>query len=85
MILPEMIVGVRSLPQGYEFHLAPISFPGIALCGVEVSPTQIPPNFYGIDSAIEGRWCQSCEALRRAAARAAVSTPPPVPGDAPCV
>ncbi len=84
MPIPELIVGVRSLPQGYEFHFSPAPCPESALCGAEVSPTQIPPNFYGIDSAIEGRWCQLCETLRKAAVRAA-TVPQTVPGDAPCV
>jgi len=84
MPIPELIVGVRSLPQGYEFHFTPATDPEIALCGAEVSPTQIPPNFYGIDSAIEGRWCERCDALRKAAMRAAIVLPVE-PGDAPCV
>jgi hypothetical protein len=84
MPIPELSVGVRSLPQGYEFHFTTAANPEIALCGVEVSPTQIPPNFYGIDSAIEGRWCEQCEALRKAAMRAAIVLPA-APGDAPCV
>lgn len=84
MIRPEMIVGVKSLPQGYEFHFAASTRPDSALCGAQVMSTQIPPNFYGIDSAIEGRWCQRCDSLRRAALKAAMA-PPPSPGDAPCV
>ncbi len=85
MTIPEMIVGVRPVPQGYEFHLSLASLPASALCGAQVAPTQIPPNFYGIDSAIEGRWCQSCETLRRAAARAVDPPTAVVPGDAPCL
>lgn len=83
MSIPELIVGVRSLPQGYEFHFAAADAT-TALCGETVAATQIPPNFYGIDSAIEGRWCQRCDQLRKAALRAAAA-PPPTPGDAPCV
>jgi hypothetical protein len=84
MPIPELIVGVRSLPQGYEFHFSDVTTRDRALCGAEVEPTQIPPNFYGIDSAIEGRWCERCEALRKAAKHDATTTET-LPGDAPCV
>ncbi|MFO1318094.1 MAG: hypothetical protein U1F52_00565 [Burkholderiales bacterium] len=64
-MIPDRYVSVRRLPQGYEFHLAEAATPEIALCGVAVEPTQIPPNFYGIDGAIEGRWCPVCAAATR--------------------
>lgn len=64
-MIQELIVGSRALEQGFEFHLAPADQPERALCGQTVSPTQIPANFYGVDSAIEGRWCERCERLAR--------------------
>lgn len=80
----ELIVGHVALPQGFEFHLARADSPTAALCGATVSPTQIPPMFYGVESAIEGRWCARCEALAREhAARAPEEVA--TPGDAPCV
>ncbi|MBL8533737.1 MAG: hypothetical protein JNL33_07775, partial [Betaproteobacteria bacterium] len=36
-----------------------------SLCGMPVEPTQIPAHFFGVDGALEGRWCQRCEALGR--------------------
>ena len=69
-MIPERYVGVRRVPHGFEFHLADASTPEAALCGEVVEPTQIPPMFYGIDGAIEGRWCQVCAAAaKRPAAR----------------
>ena len=64
-MIPELIVGSRTLDQGFEFHLAPADQPARALCGETVTPTQIPTMFYGVDSAIEGRWCERCERLAR--------------------
>ena len=64
-MIPELIVGSRALDQGFEFHLAPADHPERALCGETVAPTQIPAMFYGVDSAIEGRWCERCERLAR--------------------
>jgi hypothetical protein len=79
-----LVVGHRVLAQGFEFHLAPEAAPGTALCGATAVPTQIPPMFWSVDSAIEGRWCERCERSARAAARAAIPEPETV-GDAPCV
>lgn len=64
-MIRELCVGVRKLPQGFEFHLADLATPESALCGATVESTQIPPMFYGIDGAIEGRWCQTCAAAAR--------------------
>lgn len=81
---PPLLIAQRSLPQGFEFHYAEAASPERSLCGETVTPTQIPPLFYGVESAIEGRWCPRCEALARRAA--ASKSPTPVePGDAPCV
>lgn len=81
-MIADLVVAQSSLPQGFEFHLAPADAPGQALCGATVQPTQIPPLFWAVDSAIEGRWCGRCETLSR-------RPPPPVeasePGYAPCV
>ena len=81
---PELLVAQRSLPQGFEFHYSEAGAPGLSLCGEPVSATQIPPLFYGVDSAIEGRWCLRCDALAR---KARTPLPPAVveTGDAPCV
>ncbi|MCU0868775.1 MAG: hypothetical protein MUF30_04115 [Burkholderiales bacterium] len=80
----DLIVGHVTLTHGFEFHLAPATTPDRALCGAAVTPTQIPPMFWGVDAAIEGRWCERCERAARAAARAAIREPETV-GDAPCV
>lgn len=79
-----LLISQKSLPQGFEFHLAEAAEPRRSLCGETVEATQIPPLFYGVESAIEGRWCQRCESLaRQAFARAAPAAPET--GDAPCV
>jgi hypothetical protein len=83
MIDDTFLVAHRALQHGFEFHLSPQSDPQTSLCGIGVEPTQIPPYFYGVESAIEGRWCPQCERLARQR-----KTPPPSPaspGDAPCV
>ena len=83
---PQFVVASRALPQGFEFHLAPIQTPETALCGERVSPTQIPPMFWGVESAIEGRWCERCEAAAKAARVAARRLATPADScDAPCV
>lgn len=81
----EWIVGYRALPEGFEFHLSSLAKAKHALCGQEIVPTQIPHYFFGVESAIEGRWCAQCESLSRAAAQAKVPAPAAQPGDAPCV
>lgn len=81
-MIPEFCVGTRRLPHGFEFHLAPVDSPAQALCGETVEPTQIPPLFYGVDSAIEGRWCTRCEARARLAR---IAPEPASAGDAPCL
>lgn len=78
-----LLIAQKSLPQGFEFHLADAQAPRRSLCGEAVEATQIPPMFFGVESAIEGRWCQRCEALGRQAW--APPVPPPDTGDAPCV
>lgn len=83
-MIHHLLIAQKPLPQGLEFHYAEGSTPERALCGEPVSPTQIPPAFYGVDSAIEGRWCLRCEALqRRTAALTAGATE--AEGDAPGV
>jgi hypothetical protein len=83
---PEYVVASKALPQGFEFHLAPAQSPENSLCGERVAPTQIPPMFWGVESAIEGRWCQRCAAAARAARAAARQAASPAEsGDAPCV
>jgi hypothetical protein len=82
---PELLVAQRSLPQGFEFHYCEAGTPERSLCGETVSPTQIPPLFYGVDSAIEGRWCLRCDALARKARAAARVEAVAETGDAPCV
>jgi hypothetical protein len=79
-MIPELIVGSRALEQGFEFHLALADQPERALCGEVVSPTQIPANFYGVDSAIEGRWCERCERLARQLQVREDDTAPPTGG-----
>jgi len=64
-MIPELIVASCALDQGFEFHLSTADTPEQSLCGQAVSPTQIPAMFYGVDSAIEGRWCERCERLAR--------------------
>lgn len=83
MIDDTLLVAHRALQHGFEFHLSPQAAPQTSLCGIDVEPTQIPPYFYGVESAIEGRWCPQCERLSRQ--RKTASTTPPSPGDAPCV
>ncbi len=77
-----LLVGHRALPQGFEFHLSRAREPSRSLCGVDVESTQIPAYFYGVDSAIEGRWCTRCEALSK---RVVLPVEVATPGDAPCV
>lgn len=60
-----LLVAHRALEHGFEFHLASEAEPTRSLCGIAVEPTQIPPGFYGVESAIEGRWCTECERLSR--------------------
>lgn len=79
----ELIVAQTTLPEGFEFHLAQESVPATALCGATVQPTQIPPYFWGVESAIEGRWCPECERLARK--RAERTTIEQEAGYAPCV
>ena len=81
----DLIVSHKALPQGFEFHLSSGDAPRQSLCDQTVVPTQIPPFFWAVDSAIEGRWCERCEALSRKLE--AVEPPPPAVemGDAPCV
>lgn len=79
-----LVVGHVTLTHGFEFHLAPGDASGTALCGTAVTPTQIPPMFWAVDSAIEGRWCERCERAARLAALPVVVEPETV-GDAPCV
>ncbi|MFN8833835.1 MAG: hypothetical protein ACK53Z_03415 [Betaproteobacteria bacterium] len=83
-MIHDLLIAQKPRPQGFEFHYAEASTPERALCGEAVSPTQIPPAFYGVDSAIEGRWCLRCETLQRRAAALAFKVPE-ADGDAPCV
>jgi len=84
-MIHHLLIAQRSLPQGPEFHYAQEATPERALCGEAVSPTQIPPAFYGVDSAIEGRWCLRCEALQKRAAALSAAAGGEAAGDAPCV
>lgn len=79
----ELIIGQRSLQEGFEFHYAPAAAPTVSLCGTPVVPTQIQPMFWGVDSAIEGRWCERCESLARK--RKAPDPGPEDAGYAPCI
>ncbi|MBI1397283.1 MAG: hypothetical protein GC151_15025 [Betaproteobacteria bacterium] len=82
-MIDDLVVGCRALAQGFEFHLAHAGRPGESLCGVQIEPTQIPANFYGVESAIEGRWCERCEHLSRRSPPSRDGTD--TPGEAPCV
>ncbi len=82
-MLEELLVAQITLTEGFEFHLAAESTPVVALCGATVQATQIPPYFWAVESAIEGRWCPQCERLsRKRAERASIEQEP---GYAPCV
>ncbi len=82
-MLEELLVAQITLTEGFEFHLAAESTPEAALCGATVQATQIPPYFWAVESAIEGRWCAHCERLsRKRAERASIEKEP---GYAPCV
>jgi len=82
-VLEELIVAQVTLSEGFEFHMARESEPRTALCGAAVQPTQIPPNFWAVESAIEGRWCPQCERLARK--REVMASIERESGYAPCV
>jgi len=82
-MIPDLVIGSLDTAHGFEFHYALPDSATRGLCGAAVRPTQIPAHFYGIESAIEGRWCQRCERLSRE--RTIRSAVPEPTGDAPCL
>lgn len=79
----EPIIGQRTLHEGFEFHFANAASPTTSLCGATIVPTQIQPMFWGVESAVEGRWCERCETLARQ--RKAPDPGPEDAGYAPCL
>lgn len=61
----DLLIGSRAVEHGFEFHFSAGASPDRSLCGMPVEPTQIPAHFFGVDGALEGRWCQQCEVLGR--------------------